>query len=74
MANKTKKELMLENNQLKKYLTFWVGCNVEDLDIKQILEISNHKKRQLILLKKILISLSIIILCLSCFILGLGWC
>lgn len=74
MVNKTKKELILENGQLKKYLTFWVGCNVEDLDIKQILEISDHKKRQLILLKKILISLSIIILCLSCFILGLGWC
>ena len=73
--NRTKKELYEENKQLKKYLKFWVGSDDEedDLDIKRIIELSIKQKKKLILIKKILISMTIIILCMACFIVGLGW-
>lgn len=73
--NRTKKELYEENKQLKKYLKFWVGSDDEedDLDIKRIIELSIKQKKKLILIKKILISITIIILCMACFIVGLGW-
>lgn len=73
--NRTKKELYEENKQLKKYLKFWVGSDDEedDIDIKRIIELSIKQKRKLILIKKILISMTIIILCIICFVVGLGW-
>ena len=76
--NKTKKEIYedykkekAENIQLKKYLKFWLGTNDYDADISEIDELFKKTKKRAILIKKICIVLAIILLCLSCYLLGL---
>lgn len=69
--NKTKKELYHENIKLRKYLNFWIGIDDENLDLKEVEKKFNNQKKKLIIMKKIFISLSILFLCGSCYILGL---
>lgn len=69
--NKTKKELYHENIKLRKYLNFWIGIDDENLDLKEVEKKFNNQKNKLIIMKKIFISLSILFLCASCYILGL---
>ena len=78
--NKTKKEIYedykkekAENIQLKKYLKFWLGTNDYDTDINEIDELFKKTKKRAILIKKICILLSIIFLCVSCYLLGRMW-
>lgn len=73
MANKTKRELYEENNQLKRYLSFWVGCDVEDLNLKEISKVSNSEKKKVMLVRKIAILSIVTVLCLTCFVFGLCW-
>ncbi|MGM9879466.1 MAG: hypothetical protein ACI31R_05545 [Bacilli bacterium] len=69
--NKTKKELYHENIKLRKYLNFWIGIDDENLDLKEVEKKFNNQKNKLIIMKKIFISLAILFLCASCYILGL---
>ena len=71
---KNKKELYEENIRLRNYLNFWLGINDDDLDIETIEFEFINKKNKLRTIKKVIISLTIIFLCLSCYIVGLmGW-
>ena len=69
--NKTKKELYQENIKLRKYLNFWIGIDDENLDLKEVEKKFNNQKKKLIIMKKIFISLAMLFLCASCYILGL---
>lgn len=71
LVNKTKKELYQENIKLRKYLNFWIGIDDENLDLKEVEKKFNNQKKKLIIMKKIFISLAILFLCASCYILGL---
>lgn len=68
---KNRKELYEENIKLRKYLNFWLGINDKDLDIKELEIEFNKRKKNLRTIKKTIISLTIIILCLSCYLVGL---
>lgn len=68
---KNKKELYEENIRLRNYLNFWLGINDDDLDIETIEFEFINKKNKLRTIKKVIISLTIIFLCLSCYIVGL---
>lgn len=68
---KNKKELYEENIRLRNYLNFWLGINDDDLDIKEVEIEFNKRKNKLKMIKKIIISVTIIFLCLSCYIVGL---
>lgn len=68
---KNKKELYEENIKLRNYLNFWLGINDDDLDIETIEFEFINKKNKLRTIKKVIISLTIIFLCLSCYIVGL---
>ena len=69
--NKTKKELYEENIKLRRYLNFWIGTSDDNLDFKEVEKQFNKQKKKLIIMKKLFISLSILFLCGSCYILGL---
>lgn len=71
LMNKTKKELYQENIKLRKYLNFWIGIDDENLDLKEVEKKFNNQKKKLIIMKKIFISLAMLFLCASCYILGL---
>lgn len=71
LVNKTKKELYQENIKLRKYLNFWIGIDDDNLDLKEVEKKFNNQKKKLIIMKKIFISLAILFLCASCYILGL---
>lgn len=68
---KNKKELYEENIRLRNYLNFWLGINDDDLDIETIEFEFINKKNKLRTIKKVIISITIIFLCLSCYIVGL---
>lgn len=68
---KNKKELYEENIKLRKYLNFWLGVTDEDLDLEEIEIQFTKQKNKLKTIKKIIISVTIIFLCLSCYIVGL---
>lgn len=67
----TKKELYEEVLKLKEYLNFWLGVTEEDLDLKKTEVEFKKQKNKLKTIKKIILSLTIIFLCLSCYIVGL---
>lgn len=68
---KNKKELYEENIKLRNYLNFWLGVTDEDLDLEEIEIQFTKQKNKLKMIKKIIISVAIIFLCLSCYIVGL---
>ena len=69
--NKTKKELYEENIKLRRYLNFWIGTSDDNLDLKEVEKQFNKQKKKLIIMKKIFISLAMLFLCASFYILGL---
>lgn len=71
--NKSKKELINENIKLRKYLEFWLNTTEEDLDLDKIEVAFNKQKHKLKIIKKTIIAVTIIFLCLSCFVIGLVW-
>lgn len=70
---KTKIELYEENIKLRRYLNFWIGATEEDLDLEEVEVQFNKQKNKLKTIKKIIISITIIFLCLSCYLVGLMW-
>lgn len=68
---KNKKELYEENVKLRNYLNFWLGTTDEDLDLEEIEIQFTKQKNKLKTIKKIIMSATVIFLCLSCYIVGL---
>lgn len=78
--NKTKKEIYADYKKEKAnvikllaYLDFWFGVGDEGADIDGLDETYKLANKKISLVKKIVITLAILFLCGSCFLLGRMW-
>ena len=77
---KTKKEIYLDYKKEKEnvvkllgYLDFWFGIDEKDIDIEGLDNTYREIKKKISTIKKIFITLAILFLCGSCFLLGRVW-
>lgn len=78
--NKTKKEIYKDYKKekdnvikLKEYLNFWFGVDNQDIDIAGLDDTYKQAKKKISTVKKIVVTLAILFLCGSFFLLGRMW-
>lgn len=70
---KTKKELMEELDKCHKLIQFYLGRDWDTLTREQLLDRLEQSKKKNELLTKILWCISLLLLCISFFLLGVAW-